>query len=42
MEMSGQIHAPGLLLQGKGPPVLIHRRVGESQSWSGRGGEEEK
>jgi hypothetical protein len=40
MEMSGQLHAPAALSQGKSPWYLLDRRLGGPQSRSGRGGEE--
>jgi hypothetical protein len=40
MEVSGQFHASAALLQGKSPWYPLDRRLGESQSRSGRGGEE--
>jgi hypothetical protein len=41
MEMSGQLHAPAALLQGKSTRFPQNRRLGESQSRSGSYGEEE-
>jgi hypothetical protein len=40
MEVSGQLHAPAALPQGKSPWYPLNRRLGGSQSRSGRGGEE--
>jgi hypothetical protein len=40
MEVSGQLHAPATLLQGKNPWYLLDRRLGGPQSRSGCGGEE--
>jgi hypothetical protein len=40
MEFSGQIHAPAALTPGKSPRYPLYRRLGGSQSRSGRGGEE--
>jgi hypothetical protein len=40
MEVSGQLHAPVALTQGKSPCNLLDRRLGEPQSRSGRGDEE--
>jgi hypothetical protein len=40
MEMSGQLHAPAALHQGKSPWYPLDRRLGGPQSRSGRGGEE--
>jgi len=40
MEVSGQLHAPAALPQGKSPWYPLDRRVCEPQSWYGRGGEE--
>jgi hypothetical protein len=40
MEVSGQLHAPATLLPGKKPRHPLDRRLGGSQSRSGRGGEE--
>jgi hypothetical protein len=40
MEVSGQLRAPAALPQGKSPWYQLDRRLGESQSRSGRGGEE--
>jgi hypothetical protein len=40
MEMSGQLHAPAALPQGKSPWYALDRRLGGPQSGSGRGGEE--
>jgi hypothetical protein len=40
MEVSGQLHAPAALPQGKSPRYPLDRRLGGPQSRSGRGGEE--
>jgi hypothetical protein len=40
MELSGQLHAPTTLLQGKSPWYPLDRRLGGPQSRPGRGGEE--
>jgi hypothetical protein len=40
MEVSGQIHAPAALTQGKSPWCPLDRRMGGPQSRSGRSGEE--
>jgi hypothetical protein len=40
MEVSGQLEAPAVLPQGKSPWYPLDRRMGGSQSRSGRGGEE--
>jgi hypothetical protein len=40
MEVSGQIHAPAALPQGKNPWYPLDRRLGGPQSRSGRDGEE--
>jgi hypothetical protein len=40
MEVSGQLHAPAALLPRKGPWYPLDRKLGGSQSRSGRGGEE--
>jgi hypothetical protein len=40
MEMSGQLHAPAALPQGKSPCYPLAKRLGGTQSRSGRGGEE--
>jgi hypothetical protein len=40
MEVSGQLHAPAPLRQGKNPRHTLDRRLGGPQSRSGRGGEE--
>jgi hypothetical protein len=40
MEMSGQLHVSAALLQVKSPWYPLDRRMGGSQSRSGRGGEE--
>jgi hypothetical protein len=40
MEVSDQLHARATLLPAKGPWYPMDRRMGESQSRSGRGGEE--
>jgi hypothetical protein len=40
MEVSGQLHAPAALPQGKSPWYPLDRRLGGPQSRSGRGGEE--
>jgi hypothetical protein len=42
MEVSGQLHAPAALLQEKETPVPIGHKLGGSQSWSERGGEEKE
>jgi hypothetical protein len=39
MEVSGQLHAPADLLQGKSPWYPLDRRLGGPQSRSGRGDE---
>jgi hypothetical protein len=41
MEVSGQFHAPAALPPREGPPYALDRRLGEPQSRSGCGGEEE-
>jgi hypothetical protein len=41
MEVSGEIHAPAALLPGKEPLYPLDRRMGGSQSRSGRGGEKQ-
>jgi hypothetical protein len=40
MEVSGQLHAPSLYLQGKNPWYPLDRWLDGPQSRSGRGGEE--
>jgi hypothetical protein len=40
MEVSGQLHAPAALLQGKRPWYPLDRSLGGPQGRSGRGGEE--
>jgi hypothetical protein len=40
MKVSGQFHAPAALPPGKYPWYPLDRRLGGSQSRSGRGGEE--
>jgi hypothetical protein len=40
MEVSGQLHAPAALLQGKSPWYPLDRKLCWSQSLSGGGGEE--
>jgi hypothetical protein len=40
MEVTGQLHDPAALPQGKSPWFPLDRRVGGHQSRSGRGGEE--
>jgi hypothetical protein len=40
MEVSGQLHDPTALPQGKSPWYLLDRRLGGPQGRSGRGGEE--
>jgi hypothetical protein len=40
MEVSGQLHAPAALPQGKSPWYTLDRRLGGPQSRSGLGGEE--
>jgi len=40
MEVSGRLHAPATLHKRKSPRYPLDRRLGESQSRSGRGGEE--
>jgi hypothetical protein len=40
MDVSGHLHAPAALPQGKSPWYPLDRRLGEPQSRSGRGGEE--
>jgi hypothetical protein len=42
MEVSGQLHAPTALSQGKCPWYSVDRRLGGPQNRSGRGGEEKK
>jgi hypothetical protein len=42
MELSGQLYAPPFYPQGKSPHYPLDRRLGGSQSRSGRGGEENK
>jgi hypothetical protein len=42
MEVSGQLHAPAALPQGKSSWYALDRRLGGPQSRSGRGGEEKK
>jgi hypothetical protein len=39
MEVSGKLHAPASLPQGRSPWYPLNRRVGGLQSRSGRGGE---
>jgi hypothetical protein len=39
-EVSGQLHAPAALPQGKSPWYPLDKRLGGPQSRSGRGGEE--
>jgi hypothetical protein len=40
MEVSGQLHAPAALAQGKNPGYPLNTRLGGPQSRSGRGDEE--
>jgi len=40
MEVSGKLHAPAALPQGKSPWYPVDRRLGGTQSRHGRGGEE--
>jgi hypothetical protein len=40
MEVSGQLHAPAALPQGKSPWYPLDRRLGGPQNRFGRGGEE--
>jgi hypothetical protein len=40
MEVSGQLHAPAALPQGKSPWYSLDKRMGGPQSSSERGGEE--
>jgi hypothetical protein len=40
MEVSGQLHAPAALPQGKSPRYPLDRRLDGPQNRSGRGGEE--
>jgi hypothetical protein len=40
MDVSGQLHDPAALPQGKSPWYPLDRRLGGPQSRSGRGGEE--
>jgi hypothetical protein len=40
MEVCGQLHAPAALSPGKSPLYPLDRRLGKSQSRSGRRGEE--
>jgi hypothetical protein len=40
MEVGGQLHAPAALPQGKSPWYPLDRRLGGTQSRSGRDGEE--
>jgi hypothetical protein len=40
MEVSGQLHVPAALSQGKSPWYPLDRRLGGPQSLSRRGGEE--
>jgi hypothetical protein len=40
MKVSGQLHTPAALPQGKNPWYPLHRRLGGLQSRFGRGGEE--
>jgi hypothetical protein len=42
MEVSGQLHAPAALPQGKRPGHPLERRLGGRQSRSGRGGEQKR
>jgi len=39
MEVSGQLHAPVALPQGKSPWYPLDRGLGGPQSWSGRDGD---
>jgi hypothetical protein len=40
MDVSGQLHAPAALPQGKSPWYPLDRKLGGPQSWSGHNGEE--
>jgi hypothetical protein len=40
MEVSGQLHGPAALPQGKSPWYPLDRKLGSPQNRSGRGGEE--
>jgi hypothetical protein len=40
MEVNGQLHSPTAILLGKEPLVPLDKGLGETQSHSGRGGEE--
>jgi len=40
MEVSGKLHTPAALSPGKEPLVPLDKGLGETQSHSGRGGEE--
>jgi hypothetical protein len=40
MEVSAQLHAPAAFSQGNSPWYSLDRKLGGSQSRSGRGGEE--
>jgi hypothetical protein len=40
MEVSGQLHVPAALPQGKNPWYSLDRKLSGTQSRSGRGGEE--
>jgi hypothetical protein len=42
MEMSGRLHAPAALPQGKSPGYPTDKKLGGIQSWYGRDGEEKK
>jgi hypothetical protein len=42
MEMSGQLHVPAALPQGKSPWYTLDRRLGGPQSRSGHGGSFQK
>jgi len=42
MEVSGQLHTPAGAPWGNSSRYALYRRLGEFQSWSGRGGEEKK
>jgi len=40
MEVSGHLHAPAILPQGKSPWYPLDKRLGGPQSWSGCSDEE--
>jgi hypothetical protein len=42
MEVSGQVHAPAALPREKVPWYPLHRKLGQPQIWSRRGGEKKK